>query len=75
MCKLITTSKSGNGLSFGFDNDGQRRQGEMFGNTTIRGKSLARNQLKDVFGLVDQQPYAACGLGYAFKKKKVMFRN
>ena len=64
MYKPITSSKSSDDLSIGFDRSSARRQAEMTNNKTARGKHPLRIMLKDVFGLAEHQEEATYGLGY-----------
>ena len=64
MYKLITSSKDSNDLSFGFDNNRNRRRDELAQNKNIKGKYHLKIMLKDVFGFAECQEKATYGLGY-----------
>ena len=64
MYKLITSSKTSDDLSIGFDRSRGRRQDEMTDNKTVKGKYHVRNMFKDIFGFAEHQEKATFGLGY-----------
>ena len=64
MYKLLTSSKSSDDLSNGFDRDRNRRKRELTNNNSLKGKYHIRIYLKDIFGFVEYQEKTTYGLGY-----------
>ena len=64
MYKLLTSSRSIDDLSIGFDRDRGRRQRELTKNKNIKRKYHVRIYLKDVFGFAEQQEKGTFGLCY-----------
>ena len=64
MYKLLTSSKDGDDLSFGFDRNRGRRKNELTNYKTIKGKYHIRIYLKDIFGFAEHQEKGTYGLGY-----------
>ena len=64
MYKLLTSSRSSDDLSIGFDRDCNRRQRELTNNKTQKGKFHVRIYLKDVFGFAEHHEKATYELGY-----------
>ena len=58
MYKLITSTKNGDDLSFGFDRSRARRQDEMTDNKHVKGKYHLRIMLKDIFDFAEHQEKA-----------------
>ena len=58
MYKLLTSSRSGDDLSIGFDRDRNRRKRELANNKNIKGKYHMRIYLKDIFGFSEHQEKA-----------------
>ena len=71
MYKLLTSSRSSDDLSIGFDRDRKRRQRELTNNKALKGKYHVRIYLKDIFGYSECQEKGTYGLGY----KLTMTRN
>ena len=64
MYKLLTSSRSSDDLSIGFDRDRNRRKRELTNNKNIKGKYHMRIYLKDIFGFAEHQEKSTFGLGY-----------
>ena len=64
MYKLITSSKSSDDLSIGFDRSMGRRRAEMTTNRSVKGKHHLIIMPKDVFGFAEHHVKATYGLGY-----------
>ena len=64
MYKLLTSSRSSDDLSIGFDRDRKGRKRELTNNKNIKGKYYLRIYLKDIFGFAEHQKKATYGLSY-----------
>ena len=64
MYKIKTSNRGSDDLSVGFDWDHIRKQRELTKNRNIKGKSLVRNLLKEVFEFAEHQEKCKYGLGY-----------
>ena len=64
MYKLLTSNRSTDDLSIGFDRYRNRRPRELTENKNMKGKFHVRNMLKEAFGLAELQEKATFGLGY-----------
>ena len=62
--KIVTSSRDGDDLSFGFDRNRGRRKNELSNNKNIKGKYHTRIYLKDIFGYAEHQEKTTYGLGY-----------
>ena len=64
MYKLLTSSRSSDDLSIGFDRDRNRRKRELTNNKNIKGEYHMSIYLRDIFGFAEHQEKANYGLGY-----------
>ena len=64
MYKLLTTSRSSDDLSYGFDRDRGKGRDELTNDKNIRGVFHVRIMLKHVFGFAQHKENATYGLGY-----------
>ena len=71
MYKLITSSKTSDDLSIGFDRSPNRRKDELALNKSVKGKYHIRIMLKDIFGFAEHQEKATYGLGYTLTLTRI----
>ena len=64
MYRLLSSSLESDDLSIGFDRGRDRRKRELPNNRNIKGKYHLRIYLRDIFGFLEHQETATCGLGY-----------